>query len=147
MAFGYVGVEQHADDRRLHPGANHPVPAHGVDPTLDREPFEHGDPAPVVQARDQLTHPYPAELPVGELRRRILGGAFTGRHAEHGPLEHRGADRLPLGRTGGAAGQDLQRHTVFGVGVPTRRVAKLETGHRRHNRVRRRDRETGGPGR
>ena len=104
--------------------------------SVDGEPFEHHDPPGVVHTGDQLAYPDSAELPVGEFRRCIRRGGFPARHAEHRSFQHGRLDRLALGWTGGAAGQDLQRHNGFGLGVSPALVTTLQPGDGRHQRRR-----------
>ena len=127
VLLGHVGIEQHADDRGLHARALDAVRLHRVDPTVDGEPLEDDDPPAVVGACDQLTDPDAAELPVGELGRGARRSRLAAGDAEHGAFQHRRLDRLPLGRAGGAARQNLQCHTGFGLGMPAGLVAALQS--------------------
>ena len=111
--LGDVGIEQHADDGGLHARTFDAVRLHRVHPAVDGEPLEDDDPPAVVGARDQLTDPDAAELPVREFGRGARRGGLAAGDAEDGAFQHPRLDRLPLGRAGGAAGQDLQCHTGF----------------------------------
>ena len=142
IVLGDVGVEQHADDGGLHPGSIDAVRLYRVDEPLDGKPLQHHDPPGVVHARHELAHPDAAELPIGELRRGVGRSVFSAGDAEDRALQHFGSDRLPFRRAGGAAGQDLKRHTGFGVGVLSGAVAALEVRDRGDGRRVHRQRDT-----
>ena len=140
--LGHVGVEQHADHGGLHAGTLDAVRLHRVHPAVDGEPLQDDDPPAVVGACDQLTDADAAELPIGEFRRGARRGGLSAGHAEDGALQYPRLDRLPLGRAGGTAGQNLQCHTGFRLSVATAFVAALEPGHKLDRRLRERDRDT-----
>jgi hypothetical protein len=134
VLLGHIGVEQHPDDRGLHARALDAVRLYRVDESIDGEPLEHHDAPGIVDTRDQLAHPYAAELPVSEFRRRARRGLLAAGHAEHRSLKHGRFDVLSLRRAGGAAGQNLKGHTAFDGRVVAGGVAPLQSFDGRDDR-------------